>query len=227
MRWIRSTARSLALLCTLMGMAWAEEPAVPDAVGRVNVQGQGFCTGTLIGPRLVITAAHCLFHPRTGEPVRLGDVHFVAGWNRGSFVAHAQPRAMRIDPAYVWQARHAPEGFSHDVAILELREPLPVAPLPVAGTVDPALPMALVHYSQKRPHLAAVSRACRVKDRPGRLWRLDCPVEPGASGAPVLIAGTNGWSIAGIVIGRTETPSEAGAIDVGSLALPLQGALNP
>ena len=50
-----------------------------SAVGRVNVKNQGFCTGTLVGQRTVITAAHCLLVARTNSWVKPDDVHFVAG----------------------------------------------------------------------------------------------------------------------------------------------------
>ena len=198
------------------------EPAGWPAVGRVNVQGQGFCTGTLVAERVVVTAAHCLFHPRTGQPVRLGDVHFVAGWDRGAFVAHAQPRAIRFDPDYDWQVRQRLGGLQRDLAFLDFAAPL--AALPMRVQPPPRVPdtVAIVHYSQRRPHLAAISRECRVIGTLGPLWRLDCPVEPGSSGAPVLVADERGVTVAAIVIGRTETSTR-----IGSLVLPLAAEVLP
>ena len=50
-------------------MLGPEEAAAYRGVGRLNIAGTRFCTATLIAPAVVLTAAHCLFHPRTGARV--------------------------------------------------------------------------------------------------------------------------------------------------------------
>ena len=55
----------------------------------VNGRLLSACTGALVGPRTVLTAAHCMFHPRTKQPFPPRTLHFLLGFEFEGYAGHA------------------------------------------------------------------------------------------------------------------------------------------
>jgi V8-like Glu-specific endopeptidase len=87
------------------------------------------CTGTLIAPRLVLTAAHCVIDPRLSSEL---EVFF------GSATDATGPEIRRVVHV-VPHPDYQDDGDDADLAALILDAPAPVAPLPIdAGALDDA-----------------------------------------------------------------------------------------
>jgi protease YdgD len=209
----------------------AEEARRPVAVAqapwsslvRVQTDAGTRCSGVLLAPDRVLTAAHCLVAPATGRVVQPGRVHALLGYDRGEYRAHAVGRSLRLGPGFD-PASRGPIGA--DWAVLRLATPLPgpalpLAPLPAAGTSA-----MLGGWQQDRAHALLADTACRVearlRDAAGRvLLRHDCAGTRGSSGGPLLVRHGDGWAIAGIAAGAV--PQARGGIAVAVEGLALDG----
>jgi protease YdgD len=180
--------------------AWAQNSGLerltrPDqivswkAVGRVDIGRSGFCTGTLIAPDLVLTAAHCLFDEQ-GKPRPVDTLMFRAGYADGVSIAESRVLRATAHESYDHRGDGKIEGkeIRYDVALLQLADPIQPTIAPPFSVERPGngTEVSVVSYARGRSEALSWQRNCTVLGRQAGLIAVDCDVTFGSSGAPVF-----------------------------------------
>ena len=199
----------------------AVDPNEPpwNAVAKVQTNTGAHCSGVLIAPAVVLTAAHCLYNPRTRAMLQPVSLHVLLGYERARYRWHRLVARLTFGPGFDG-TKGGPQPS--DWARLELTEAVPVMPLPLfdAG-VGPGIAVALAGYNQDRAELLMADLAChvlRIAVLPGdaRFLVHDCAGTHGTSGGPLLTKREAGWAVIAINIAASRAENLALAARFGN-----------
>ncbi|PZQ96672.1 MAG: trypsin [Cereibacter sphaeroides] len=200
-----------------------------EAVGRVDIGDKAFCTGTLIATDLVLTAAHCVYDGSTGQPEDVSTMRFRAGLSDGVSIAEVAVARAVAHPGYDPQEQTGKNSIGHDLALLQLAEPIPAAVASpfVVQSPGSAGEVSVVSYARGREDALSWQRSCRVLGRQQGLLAFNCDVDFGSSGAPVFDRSGNRARIVSIIsAGRKDAEGTiAFGMELPSLLADLKTAL--
>ncbi len=217
-------APALAEESALVSLQTANDSKGWNAVGRLDLGKHGFCSGALIAPDLVLTAAHCLYDKTTGARIEARDIEFLAGLRNGRAEAYRKAARAVAHPDYIYTGDGELDRVGFDIALVELDQPIrqpSITPFATADAQGVGAEVGVVSYAQDRAEAPSLQQTCHIVDTSSSVLVMSCDIDFGSSGAPVFSMQNGVPVIVSVISSKAESKGQK--VSLGAvLGSPLQ-----
>jgi protease YdgD len=180
-----------------------------NAIGRISTSTGSYCTGVLIAPDRVATAAHCLWREKSLRWLPVYEISFLAGYRNGKYQERAAIASYFLPNGIVDQQKRRLRKTG-DWAVLKLRKPIgsEIKPIPLADftqafwekTRRKGVSLIQAGYSYDKSEFLTQHDGCSITlfYRDDALMHHNCDATRGDSGSPIMVKRRGQYRLVGL-----------------------------